>query len=100
MATHKDPEPSPESAINQLGSPVAFVHPRHKDRGTYVQRWKVLRERNRNLPVLDFSSKYLAVNAKYAKVTTGDVTPIESIVVDIICHFQLIMIHFQIRIFQ
>ncbi|XP_033751014.1 uncharacterized protein LOC117335166 isoform X1 [Pecten maximus] len=52
MTTHQT-VPSPDSPY--MTSPVAFVQPRHKDKGSYVQRWKVLRERNRNLPKLDFN---------------------------------------------
>lgn len=53
MTTHQT-VPSPESAP-YMNSPIAFVQPLHRDKGSYVQRWKVLRERNRNLPKLDFN---------------------------------------------
>ncbi|XP_069137025.1 uncharacterized protein [Argopecten irradians] len=52
MTTHQT-VPSPDSPY--MTSPVALIQPRHKDKGSYVQRWKVLRERNRNLPKLDFN---------------------------------------------
>jgi hypothetical protein len=40
-----------------LNSPLAYVHPKLSERGSYVQRWKALRDRNRNLPKLDFNTK-------------------------------------------
>ena len=51
--------PSPLSPGSQ--SPVSLVQPRHKNRGSYVQRWKVLRDRNKNLPKLDFNAKATGV---------------------------------------
>ena len=51
--------PSPVSPGGQ--SPFALVQPRHKNRASYVQRWKVLRDRNKNLPQLDFNAKATGV---------------------------------------
>ncbi|XP_045216207.2 uncharacterized protein LOC123566308 isoform X2 [Mercenaria mercenaria] len=53
MTTSGDLSPGGSS----FASPLSFVHPRHKNRTTYVQRWKVLRDRNKNLPKLDFNEK-------------------------------------------
>ncbi|XP_052099231.1 uncharacterized protein LOC127733854 isoform X3 [Mytilus californianus] len=50
---------SPESPV-RLHSPLAYVHPRLTERGSYVQRWKALRDRNRNLPKLDFNTQIAA----------------------------------------
>lgn len=50
---------SPESPV-RLNSPMAYVHPRLTERGSYVQRWKALRDRNRNLPKLDFNTQIAA----------------------------------------
>lgn len=55
--------PSPVSPSNQ--SPLALVQPRQRNRATYVQRWKVLRDRNKNLPMLDFNAKATGVPKKY-----------------------------------
>lgn len=46
---------TPESP--HINSPLAYVHPKLSERGSYVQRWKALRDRNRNLPKLDFNTK-------------------------------------------
>lgn len=50
---------SPESPRNPY-SPVAFVHPKLTERGSYIQRWKALRDRNKNLPKIDFNKKAVA----------------------------------------
>lgn len=55
--------PSPVSPGGQ--SPLALVQPRQSNRASYVQRWKVLRDRNKNLPQLDFNSKATGVPKKY-----------------------------------
>lgn len=46
---------SPDSS--RAISPTVLLQYRQKDKGSYVQRWKVLRDRNRNLPKLDFNIK-------------------------------------------
>ncbi|XP_061174668.1 uncharacterized protein LOC133183778 isoform X1 [Saccostrea echinata] len=51
MSTYS-PETSPRAP-----SPVTFRKNRKTDRSSYIQRWKVLQDRNRNLPKIDFGVK-------------------------------------------
>lgn len=44
---------------------MAFIQPRHRNRANYIQRWKVLRDRNKSLPKLDFIAKASGVPKKF-----------------------------------
>ena len=48
---------SPGLASPSLCSSRDTVPSKHRNKPTYVQRFKVLRDRNKNLPKLDFSEK-------------------------------------------
>ena len=63
---HLDPSPSPSTE-----SPLPLIQPRHRNKVTYVQRWKVLRDRNKNLPKLDFNAKASGIpKVKYDYITS------------------------------
>lgn len=51
MSTYS-PENSPRGP-----SPDIHRRARKTDRSSYIQRWKVLQDRNRNLPKIDFGTK-------------------------------------------
>lgn len=51
MSTYS-PENSPRGP-----SPDIYRRARKTDRSSYIQRWKVLQDRNRNLPKIDFGNK-------------------------------------------
>lgn len=51
MSTYS-PETSPRAP-----SPSNIRKNRRTDRSSYIQRWKVLQDRNRNLPKIDFGVK-------------------------------------------
>ncbi|KAL3866669.1 hypothetical protein ACJMK2_043951 [Sinanodonta woodiana] len=54
MTAH-NPSPSPVSSY--ASKSVMFLQSRHTDKGSYVQRWKALRDRNQNLPNFDWNTK-------------------------------------------
>ncbi|XP_052794001.1 uncharacterized protein LOC128227470 isoform X1 [Mya arenaria] len=60
MITSQEPSPSPP----HLQGPLPAMQPRNRNRPSYVQRWKVLRDRNKNLPKLDFAAKATGVTKK------------------------------------
>lgn len=61
MTTPHDSSPGASSYTSSL----AFIQPRHNNRANYVQRWKVLRDRNKSLPKLDFNAKACGIPKKF-----------------------------------
>ncbi|XP_060600110.1 uncharacterized protein LOC132753634 isoform X2 [Ruditapes philippinarum] len=59
--TPRDSSPGGSS----FASPLSFIQPRHRNKSTYVQRYKVLRERNKSLPKLDFNAKASGMPKKF-----------------------------------
>eukprot|EP00105_Crassostrea_gigas_P009851 XP_011424954.1 PREDICTED: uncharacterized protein LOC105326546 isoform X5 [Crassostrea gigas] len=62
MSTYS-PENSPRGP-----SPDIHRRARKTDRSSYIQRWKVLQDRNRNLPKIDFGTKAQVVPKRQNKV--------------------------------
>lgn len=62
MSTYS-PENSPRGP-----SPDIYRRARKTDRSSYIQRWKVLQDRNRNLPKIDFGTKAQIVPKRQNKV--------------------------------
>ncbi|KAL4227544.1 hypothetical protein ACF0H5_012987 [Mactra antiquata] len=56
---------SPTDEGSVYSSPYAVAPPKHRNRGTYIQRWKVLRDRNKSLPKLDFNAKASGTPKKF-----------------------------------
>ncbi|KAK3583523.1 hypothetical protein CHS0354_026107 [Potamilus streckersoni] len=84
--------PSPSPVPSYASKSVMFLQSRHTDKGSYVQRWKALRNRNQNLPRLDWNSKaagcshqgnngkeYSKLPADYSRSYTYDSTQFPSL---------------------
>jgi hypothetical protein len=63
LMTPRDSSPGGSS----FASPLSFIQPRHRNKSTYVQRYKVLRDRNKSLPKLDFNAKASGMPKVYVK---------------------------------
>lgn len=63
MQYYEDQSPPPDGLVTSIQS-------RQKNQGTYVQRFKVLRDRNKNLPRLDFNAKATGVPKKFQDTTS------------------------------
>lgn len=48
--------PTVSPGVGAHAYPLRLVSPRGRDKSQFVERWKVIRDRNKNLPNLDFTT--------------------------------------------